>query len=46
MFAELTFLIVVAALALPDLIVRVFDIGWRRRSSSRPRVTSPRALPS
>jgi len=46
MIAELIFLVVVAALALPDLIVRVFDIGWRGRSSSPSRVISPRRLPS
>lgn len=44
MIAELSFLIVAVALALPGLIVRVFDFG--DRTHSQPITRSPPALQS
>jgi hypothetical protein len=41
MIAELTFLVVVIALALPGLVVRAFDIGSDLRA--HPRVALPQA---
>jgi hypothetical protein len=44
MVAELIFLIVIVALALPGLIVHAFDYG--ERTEPTPAVTSPPALQS